>query len=47
MKKGLLLITSSSWTDESPMDGYNYYKIAAYGYGVTGTQSSYTYQNKR
>ena len=40
-------ITSSSWTDESPMDGDNYYKIAAYGYGVTGTQSSYTYQNKR
>lgn len=40
-------ITSTSWTDESPMDGNNYYKIAAYGYGVTSAQSSYTYQNKQ
>lgn len=35
-------ITSTSWRDESPLDGTNYYKVAAYGYGLTGQQSSYT-----
>ena len=39
-------VTSTSWNDESPMDGYNYYKVAAYGYGMTSSQSSYVRVNK-
>jgi fibronectin type 3 domain-containing protein len=35
-------ITSTSWTDESPMDGNNYYKVSASGYGLNSGQSSYT-----
>ena len=38
-------ITSTSWTDSSPLSGYNYYKVAASGYGLTGSQSSPTSLN--
>ena len=32
-------ITSTSWKDENPMDGNNYYKVQAIGYGYTSSQS--------
>jgi fibronectin type 3 domain-containing protein len=34
-------ITSTSWKDETPLDGYNYYKVSASGYGLNSGQSSY------
>ena len=36
-------ITSTTWTDDSPLEGYNYYKVCAEGYGFTSSQSSYDY----
>ena len=39
-------ITSTSWTDESPMDGNNYYKIVASGYGLNSGMSSYIRETK-
>ena len=33
-------ITSTTWRDNSPKDGSNYYKVAAIGYGLTSAQSS-------
>ena len=33
--------TSTTWTDSSPLSGYNYYKVCAVGYGLTSSQSSY------
>ncbi len=38
-------ISSTSWTDPSPLSGYNYYKVAASGYGLTSSQSPYTSVN--
>lgn len=38
-------ITTTSWTDNSPMEGDNYYKVCAVGYGLTSTQSSYASVN--
>ena len=34
-------ITSTTWIDDSPQEGYNYYKVCAEGYGFTSSQSSY------
>ena len=34
-------VTSTTWKDESPKEGYNYYKVCAEGYGFTSSQSSY------
>ena len=34
-------VTSTTWKDESPQKGYNYYKVCAEGYGITSSQSSY------
>ena len=34
-------ITSTTWIDDSPLEGYNYYKVCAEGYGFTSSQSSY------
>ena len=39
-------VTSTTWNDESPLEGYNYYKVVASGYGLTSSMSSYTYINK-
>ena len=33
-------VTSTSWTDESPMNGNNYYKVFAYGHGFESASSS-------
>ena len=33
-------VTTTSWTDNSPLEGYNYYKVCAVGYGFTSAQSS-------
>jgi len=38
-------ITSTTWIDDSPLEGYNYYKVCAEGYGFTSSQSSYSYVN--
>jgi len=38
-------VTSTSWTDNSPMQGVNYYKICAKGYGFTSPQSAYATAN--
>lgn len=38
-------IASTSWTDNNPMEGSNYYKVCAVGYGFTSTQSSYASVN--
>lgn len=38
-------ITSTDWTDESPSEGYNYYKVSAVCYGSTSSQSSYASVN--
>ena len=35
-------VTSTTWTDDSPQEGYNYYKVCAVGYGFTSSQSYYT-----
>ena len=35
-------VTSTLWTDESPMNGYNYYKVIAYGHGLESVLSAYT-----
>ena len=35
-------IKSTSWKDETPLDGNNYYKVSASGYGLNSGQSSYT-----
>ena len=35
-------VTSTTWNDESPLEGYNYYKVVASGYGLTSSMSSYT-----
>jgi len=34
-------VTSTIWTDSSPLSGSNYYKVCAVGYGITSSQSSY------
>ena len=34
-------VTSTTWNDESPLEGYNYYKVVASGYGLTSSMSSY------
>ena len=36
-------VTTTSWNDEAPLEGNNYYKVAACGYGLTSQLSSYTY----
>ena len=36
-------ITSTTWIDDSPLEGYNYYKVCAEGYGFTSSKSSYDY----
>ena len=38
-------VTSTTWTDSSPLSGSNYYKVCAVGYGITSSQSSYSYVN--
>ena len=38
-------VTSTTWKDESPQEGYNYYEVRAVGYGTTSSQSSYSYVN--
>ena len=38
-------VTSTTWTDDSPLEGNNYYKVCAEGYGFTSSQSSYSYVN--
>ena len=38
-------VTTNSWTDENPLQGTNYYKICAVGYGQTSSQSSYASVN--
>ena len=38
-------ITSTDWTDESPMEGYNYYMVSAVCFGSSSSQSSYTSVN--
>lgn len=35
-------ITSTTWTDESPFTGYNYYRIKALGHGLTSGDSNTT-----
>lgn len=35
-------LTSTNWTDESPMAGDNYYKVYASGHGITSTASDAT-----
>ena len=38
-------VTTPNWTDESPLSGYNYYKVCATGFGYTSSQSSYASVN--
>ena len=38
-------ITTSSWMDGSPLEGYNYYKIKANGYGLSSSYSDYAIVN--
>ncbi len=38
-------ITSTEWTDESPLSGSNYYRVSAVCYGNASSQSSYAYVN--
>ena len=38
-------VAFTSWIDTSPLSGYNYYKVAASGYGITSSQSSPTSLN--
>lgn len=33
-------VVSTSWSDNTPMKGDNYYKVSADGYGLTGSQSN-------
>jgi len=33
-------VLSTTWTDNSPQNGSNYYKVSAYGYGLNSLQSS-------
>ena len=33
-------ITSTTWVDPSPLSGYNYYRIYAYGHGLTSAASN-------
>ena len=33
-------VKTASWTDDSPLSGYNYYKVEAVGYGLTSPRSS-------
>ena len=34
-------VTSTSWTDTTPLNGYNYYKVIAHGHGLDSNNSSY------
>ena len=34
-------VTTNSWTDENPLQGTNYYKVCAVGYGQMSSRSSY------
>ena len=34
-------VTTNSWTDENPLQGTNYYKVCAFGYGQMSSRSSY------
>ena len=36
-------VTTTSWTDASPMPGNNYYQVAAESYGVLSDKSSYAF----
>ena len=38
-------VTSTTWTDDSPLDGYNYYKVCAVNRNITSSQSSYASVN--
>ena len=40
-------MTSTSWTDMNPLSGSNYYKVYAYGHGLTSEQSSYVFVNRK
>lgn len=38
-------VIANTWIDENPLEGDNYYKICAAGYGYVGNQSPYSYYN--
>ena len=38
-------VTTNSWTDENPLQGTNYYKVCAVGYGQISSRSSYASVN--
>ena len=40
-------ITSTAWTDKSPLSGNNYYKVVATGHGLVSAQSSYVFVERK